>query len=116
MELMVRQGDYQPDGKGGFCRVEGREELLQRVLWRLSARRGGFPFLPELGSQLYQLRREKPSQWNAMARQYVAQALAEEEELTVSGVEVRREGEKLELTVRLLWQGESLSVKMEVDG
>ena len=43
MELMVRDGDYVPDGAGGFLRAEGSQELLQRVLWKLSIRRGSFP-------------------------------------------------------------------------
>ena len=95
--------------------VEGREELLQRVLWKLSARRGAFPFLPELGSQLHLQRREKPSQWNTLARQYAAQALADEEGLSVTAVEVARNGDKLAVNVAMKWQGEDLSVKLEVD-
>lgn len=70
----MRDGDYLPDGKGGFCRAEGRAELLQRVLWKLTARRGQFPFLPRLGSRLYTLTREKPSAWVPLARQYAAEA------------------------------------------
>ena len=49
MELRLEQGDYVPNGAGGFQRLEGAEALLQRVLFRLTARRGQFPFLPELG-------------------------------------------------------------------
>ena len=55
MELRLEQGDYVPNGAGGFQRLEGAEALLQRVLFRLTARRGQFPFLPELGSRLYAL-------------------------------------------------------------
>ena len=55
MELMVRDGDYLPDGGGGYRRAGEGEELLQRVLWKLSIPRGSFPFLPELGSELYRL-------------------------------------------------------------
>ena len=59
---MVRvNGDYVPDGAGGFLRAEGTDELLQRVLWKLSIPRGSFPFLPDLGSRLHLLAREKPS-------------------------------------------------------
>ena len=58
MELMVRDGDYVPDGAGGFLRAEGSQELLQRVLWKLSIRRGSFPLLPDLGSRLFLLFRE----------------------------------------------------------
>ena len=53
MELLIRDGDYVPDGSGGFLRLEGAQELLERVLFRLVARRGGMPFLPELGSLLH---------------------------------------------------------------
>ena len=59
MELMLRDGDYVPDGAGGLRTVEGADALLQQVLFRLQARRGGLPFLPELGSRLYLLTREK---------------------------------------------------------
>ena len=38
---MVRNGDYVSDGAGGFLRAEGTDELLQRVLWKLSIPRGG---------------------------------------------------------------------------
>lgn len=35
MELRLEQGDYVPNGAGGFQRLEGAEALLQRVLFRL---------------------------------------------------------------------------------
>ena len=59
---MVRDGDYVSDERGGFRRAEGSEELLQRVLWKLAIPRGSFPLLPELGSGLHLLGRQKPSQ------------------------------------------------------
>ena len=55
MGLSLREGDYVPDGTGGLRRTGGQEALLERVLFRLTARRGSFPFLPELGSRLWQL-------------------------------------------------------------
>ena len=57
MELKLQNGDYVLDGAARLCRVEGAEALLQRVLFRLSARRGAFPFWGTLGSQLWQLGR-----------------------------------------------------------
>ena len=115
MELFLKDGDYLPNGQGGFCTVTGREELLQRVLWKLTARRGGFPFLPRLGSRLYTLNRQKPSEWQGRAEEYVTEALAEETDLRLDGVDVSRENGRLFVTVYLNWQGEDLSVKLGVE-
>ena len=52
MELMIRNGDYVAEGGNRLCRVGGQEALLQRVLFRLTARRGSFPFWETLGSRL----------------------------------------------------------------
>lgn len=107
MELLLKDGDYVPDGKGGFCRVAGAEALLQRTLYLLTVRRGSFPFLPELGSRLYLLLRERRSARAALAQQYAAEALAEIKGLSVQGADLcdRADG-KLDLTLRLDWRGE----------
>lgn len=112
VELMVRDGDYLPDGRGGFRRAEGREALLQRVLWKLSIRRGCFPLLPGLGSRLYLLCRQHPGRREGLARQYAAEALAGEEDLEVTGTRLERDGR---LQVELLWKGQTLRVTAEVE-
>lgn len=109
---MVRDGDYVSDERGDFRRAEGSEELLQRVLWKLAIPQGSFPLLPELGSGLHLLGRQKPSQRAGMARQYAAQALADEPELTVTGAEL--EGNSLR--VLLEHRGETLELTMEIEG
>ena len=58
MELKIKDRDYVADGMGGLVRVSGWDELLERVLFKLSVRRGSFSLLPELGSKLHLLRRE----------------------------------------------------------
>ena len=114
MELALRYGDYVPDGVGGLKRVAGGEELLQRVRFKLVARRGKFPFLPSLGSRLWQLGKVPASQRQSAAAQYVAEAL-EDEELTVESVELREiEAGAASLTAELLWRGERLSVTLEL--
>ena len=110
-ELMIRNGDYVPDGSGGFCRVEGAEALLQRVLWKLCILRGSFPFLPELGSRLSALTREKPGGRTALARQYVTEALADEEGLEVTGVALEEEGGQTRLSVFLRWNGDNMTLE-----
>ena len=107
MELKIRNGDYIADGIGGERRADGAEALLERALFRLSVRRGSFPFLPELGSELYRLGHEKPSARAAAAKLYTAAALAEETALTVEDVELMERGDGvMALRVLLTADGE----------
>lgn len=118
MELKMRNGDYIPDGIGGEKRAVGTEALLARALFRLSVRRGSFPFLPELGSELYLLGREKPSARRAAAKQYAAAALAGETALTVEDAEPTECGEglcTLRVTLRLD-SGETAALELTVGG
>ena len=73
MALMFRNGDYVSDGAAGLSRVTGREALLQRVLFRLTARRGTFPFCGTLGSRLWQLGQLPAHARQTAARQYVTE-------------------------------------------
>lgn len=83
------------------------------MLWKLSIPRGSFPLLPALGSELHRLDRAKPAERAGLARQYVAQALSDEAELSVAGVELSAEGE---LTVELDWRGEALRLILGTGG
>ena len=114
MERKLVNGDYTPDGNGGLTVLSGTEELLQRALFRLTARRGAVPFLPELGSQLYRLPREKPSARQALAIQYAAQALEEETELTVTGAALKDRSDGLELTVFMNCSGQPLAASLVI--
>ena len=114
MELKLQNGDYVPDGVGGLLRVEGREALLQRAVFKLTARRGAFPFLPELGSRLWQLGKAPPAQQQAAAVQYAAEAL-EGEALTVESAELEPRGQGVvALKVNCVWQGKPLPVTVEI--
>ena len=114
MEAKLFNGDYIPDGLGGVVRCEGADALLERVLFRLTARRGQFPLLPRLGSRLYLLGREPAAQRYAAAMQYVAEALAEED-VTVTEVSLAPEaGGRVRLTVLLDYRGEALNMAVTV--
>lgn len=105
-------GDYVPDGLGGVRRSSGADALLQRVLFRLTARRGQHPMLPELGSRLYLLEKEPPSQWLSAAKQYVAEALSGED-VSVTDVMISPgPAGHLEITVLLEYAGTDLSVTL----
>ncbi len=116
MSLLLKDRDYAADGNGGVTVVQDGEALVNEVLFRLTARRGSFPFLRSLGSQMDRLRREKPSAWEALARQFAVEALDGLDGVTVTGAAVRREREALMVTVELLWQGEQLSVTAQLEG
>ena len=102
MENLLRDGDYVPNGFGGFTRLYGTQEVL------------AMPFLPELGSRLYELGKEKPSGRQAMARLYCAQALSgmglEIEDVTVT--ELSNGHASIELW--LVYQDERQAVEVRI--
>lgn len=111
MELKLFNGDYVPDGCGGLRRLQGQDELLARVLFRLTAKRGAFPFLPELGSELYRLTRFKRTERLPAARQYASEALRGEN-VQVREAELTEDGDVLCLHLTLTRQGEDLDVTL----
>jgi len=112
--MRLHEGDYVPDERGGFETVSGKDALGQRVLMKLKARRGAFPFMPTFGSRLWLLPREKASARQRAAEQYVSEALADEEEITVKDVTVsEREGELL-VSVGLSMGGETFTVSLSI--
>lgn len=113
MGLLLKDRDYVISSTGSVTEVAGGEALLNEALFRLTARRGSFPFLPELGSRMYLLRNEKPSDWQSLARQYAAEALEGLSELTVTQATVREEADRLWAAVELSWQGMLLTMECE---
>ena len=113
MSMLLENRDYVPDGAGSGRTVEGAEAVLSEALFRLTARRGGFAPLPELGSRMYRLREERPSRREALARQYAAEALAGLDEVTVTGAAVAGLGDALRVRVALSWGGQPLTVELE---
>ena len=91
MEMKLDNGNYVPDETGGFETVDGANETMQRILMKLKARRGAFPLMPEFGSRLYLLGREKPAARRRAAEQYVNEALRGEA-VTVQSVSVSETG------------------------
>ena len=72
-------------------KVSGTEALLQRVLMKLTARRGEFLFMENFGSRLWQLSRVNPAARKTAAVQYAAEAL-EGENISVEDVLVEDGG------------------------
>ena len=118
MELKIRDRDYVADGAGGQREGErgGWDELLERVLFKLSVRRGSFALAPELGSKLHLLWREKGESRATAAKQYVAEALADEEGLSVTGMELAEKNGFLELRVLLRYENETGEAVVTIGG
>ena len=116
MSLLLKNRDYASDGNGGVAVTQDGDELLGEVLFRLTARRDSFPFLPGLGSRLHLLRRAKPSERENLALQYAAEALEGLTEVTVAGASVRQEGDSFWVSVELLRQGTRLAVTAQLEG
>lgn len=114
MMPQLRNGDYVPNGRGGFVHLEGTNALLMRALFRLQCRRGALPMLPQLGSRLHELYRARPDARQALASAYCAEAL---QELPVHVVAVRlteQEDGRLTLAVELTHQGRMLQGEVSV--
>ncbi len=114
MEWKLTQGAYVPQG-AGLATVTGPEEIAQRVVMRLTARRGGFGPLPDYGSRLYTLpATAKPSAYRTVAMQYVAEALADEPEAVVTDVRVTPVGDTLHIDVDFTVGDEAFSAGVNV--
>ena len=83
--LMLVNGDYVPQ-ENGLQSAKGDEAVLQRMLMKLTARRGQFPFMENFGSRLWTLDRLRPAERQAAAEQYVLEALRDEPGLMVEQV------------------------------
>ncbi len=70
----LTNGDYSVQGNT-VVRFDGSAAAFENALFRLQCRRGSFPFLPDLGSTLWQLGLARPDARLACARQACAQAL-----------------------------------------
>ena len=114
MELKLKNGDYVPDGTGGFVRCTGENALLAEALFRLTCRRGSFPLLPELGSRMHTLLREKPGAMRSAARQWAIEAL-QGMAVTVTDVAVQNPGHDLaEILVSLDAAGERAILEVTI--
>lgn len=99
--MMLVNGDYVPQ-ENHLRSVEGDEAVLQRMLMKLTARRGQFPFMEDFGSRLWTLDRLRPAERQAAAEQYVLEALQDEPCLTIEQVTLAENGGKAALTVKAI--------------
>ena len=117
MELKLENGRYVPTAQGMLEHVSGKEELLQRIRMKLTARRGGFSAMPEFGSRLYLLGRARPSEREGLAAQYVAEALADEKGLQLESLQLQDGVDGCAvLTLQFSVSGEALALETMIQG
>lgn len=88
MELKIENGRYSAAAIG-LEQVSGVNELAQRIAMKLTARKGAFWPCPEYGSRLYSLvGSEKISDRENAVRQYVAEAISDENDVTLEKVSI----------------------------
>ena len=100
MMLKLYAGEYLGDRNGGFQHVTGFDELLQRALMKLTARRGGFAMIPDFGSRLHLLSRESADRRETAASEYVHEALRDEE-LEIESIRLGGDQNGMHLSVTL---------------
>lgn len=113
MELKLVNGDYTLSGGGGFSRTYGIESLLTRVLYRLTARRGSFELMPDMGSQLWLLPSKPRSMWERYAWAAVTEALSDEP-VTLTSVTVDEKKGRLFVAAELKYGDEAITAEVIV--
>lgn len=116
MEIKLSNGRYVASQFGGLETVRGDEELAQRIVMKLASRRGGFAPMPDFGSRLYLLTGIKPSERELAARQYIIEALSDEQGLTLTSLELGRaddEGE-ISITAQFTYDNDTLTVSTTI--
>ncbi|MGM9521827.1 MAG: hypothetical protein ACI3VB_05040 [Oscillospiraceae bacterium] len=115
MAMRLVDGRYIPDVWGGFETVSGEKALMQRLFFRLIARRGAFPLLPELGSRLYLLTGVKPSERKSAAEMYVREAVSEEN-VELKSVDFTEQAGEIVLSMTFAYSGGELPMTLTMMG
>ncbi len=113
MEPELINGDYTLSGGGGFGRRYGSQALLGRILFRLTARRGCFELMPDMGSQLWLLPSKPRSMWERCAWAAVAEALSGEP-VTLTSITVEEKGGRLTVAAELKYEDEVITAEVTV--
>ena len=93
MDTAISNADFLLDGRGRPVVISGMQEILQRVLIRLTIQKGSFIYDPDLGSRLFTLKSTR-GDIKQQAINLVREALSPMTEVTVEDVVIDRVGEE----------------------
>ncbi|MBQ2944276.1 MAG: hypothetical protein IJD93_06280 [Ruminococcus sp.] len=51
MDIKIKDGDMVLDSTGAPVKIEGTEEILQQIVMRITAKKGGFIYNKEMGTE-----------------------------------------------------------------
>lgn len=111
--IKLENGDYALDNSGNILEVSGVEEIINRALIRLKAKKGGFPLDLSLGSELYLSDINSASYESLFG--IVSEALAPISEIEVTDIEkhIDKENERLYLTIYMKISGTDAIIELE---
>lgn len=112
MDNLIHNGDMVLDHLGGVQSVTGIQEVIQRVMIRLTMRQGAFVYDTALGSRLYQMDIHQTDEFTLLA--VIRDALSDMQEVSVIGVEknVDYEEQVLYLTVYIQVNGQDAILEL----
>lgn len=113
MDILLENGTYALDERGLPITVTGLRACIQRLLIRLSVRKGCFLPDPTLGSELYRLPVSGGEQTNRLALHYAQQALLPEPRAKVKQAICHPVGEG-DLAVNVIIEIDNQSYPLEV--
>ena len=114
MDTLLQKGDQALDPRGLPRTVEGSGELAQRAMIRLCVPRGRFAPDPTLGSQLYRLPRASAAQMEALAEEYVREALAPMGEARLLSLRCAGSGDQVTVSLVLALGAEAMEMEVMV--
>lgn len=111
MTAKITGGDYVFENTGKLVEIDGKEEILQRALFRLQANYGQFELDKTLGSELYLLDLKTASTDRIMT--HIIEALMPIEQIEVIEVEkaIREADDGVLITVYVTLGGEAAIIE-----
>ena len=115
MDTLLKDGIISANANGLPVQVSGIDEITQRALIRLSVRKGGFIYDPDLGSDLFNISVTKTDE--GTLKSIVCEALKDMPGVTIDSVEkiVDYEEKNLYLKVYLRISGQAAAFDIKID-
>lgn len=115
LKLDFEERDLAKGPQGWPVPIEGAEEAAQRLMLRLTVRRGSFRLDPELGSRLYAMPRGDGERMERFAREAIEEALSSMPEVRLEELSCRYDPQKDQAFVdcRFLWRGQEIDLTVE---